>query len=507
MASEAPAYTEVDVPLFSAAQVPLNTRDQRTIGERLVDLDLLARQLLMDVTGDQAAGLVRGWPSVIRAADRLWRCLPGRRIGVDDRDRPMERLVEHGAAAESSLAAGRWPEQGPIDRRLVRLADGLREVEGLIRRYGAELPLHRVDVYRDLEAARTRVMHALYITAHAVSVSLHAHGRHCYDAARAEGRTPPLVDRPSPYAIAPTTGWISRLAACENAGRAYLRGANGRLFDGVSGEARSPACDDNRLGRALAGWDIQSHRSILSDPSPAHLLLVTRTQALIFGAGLLLVEAAGHRGIIEPSERFTTAVTEAGRAWNNLAGRWNDLALPDARLDPPLIRAAAEVRAALRVLTHDTATIAATEAIASRPGIEQAVEATLRAFETAAELAQVVAEKADSSTLAGPARALSLRAHNDIEAGLATPHPDGDFVWVSPDDILAQRVVPLPSPVAEALRAASKAAVTASGDAAAAAAVQVNTSSGSSVLTESPTTGRLHDVPESARVKLSGPCR
>ncbi len=85
--------------------------------------------------------------------------------------------------------------------------------------------------------------------------------------------------------------------------------------------------------------------------------------------------------------------------------------------------------------------------------------ATLGALEAGSELAHGVAEKADAPNLTGPARPLSRRAHNDIEAGLATPDPDGDIVWVSPADILAKRIVPLPPPVAEALRRASAATI------------------------------------------------
>jgi len=51
------------------------------------------------------------------------------------------------------------------------------------------------------------------------------------------------------------------------------------------------------------------------------------------------------------------------------------------------------------------------------------VAATLRAIEAGSELAGVVAEKADAPNLTGPARALSRRAHNDVEGGLATPPP------------------------------------------------------------------------------------
>ena len=44
-----------------------------------------------------------------------------------------------------------------------------------MHRYGADIPVQPAE-HRDLEAARARIMHALYVTAHAVGVSLHQHG-------------------------------------------------------------------------------------------------------------------------------------------------------------------------------------------------------------------------------------------------------------------------------------------------------------------------------------------
>lgn len=169
------------------------------------------------------------------------------------------------------------------------------------------------------------------------------------------------------------------------------------------------------------------------------------------------LEVVVGRGV---SERLAPAIAEAGRAWSSLANRWGDLVLPGSRHDTKLVHAAAEVRAAFRELTHDTTTLASADVIATRPGLDRATAATLRAVEAGAELAHVVAEKADNPNLTGPARALSIRANNDVEAGLATPNADdADVVWVAVADIQANRLVPIPRPIAEILHAASTAAV------------------------------------------------
>jgi hypothetical protein len=318
-------------------------------------------------------------------------------------------------------------------------------------------------------------MHGLYLTAHAVNVALHDNGRDRVNDARGPGRRVQLAQHHSPYAIAPTGVWVDRMSACENTARSYL---TDRFAEALAGEAIRPVDDPGRLAQALANWDIQSHRTLARDLEPSNILLITRTQGLIAGASMVLVDAAATAGILEPSDRLVPAIAEAGRSWSNLASRWGDLAPPGARLEEPLARAAAQVRAAYRQITHDTTTLATPEVIATRPGLAQATVATLRAIEAGSELAHVVAEKADAPNLTGPARAMSRRGHNDVEAGLTTPPPEGDVVWVSPADILARRAVTVPRPVREALRSASTA--TASAASAAAASAMLAHSNGGS---------------------------
>ncbi|WP_310964039.1 hypothetical protein [Nocardioides terrisoli] len=458
------AYADIDQELFDIDQIPVTSRDVRSVGEMLFDVDYLARQLLMDVDGDAAGTLLRSWPTMVAAAEDLWASLPGRRPGIDERDRPITTLSAQAATIETSLS-GRtaWPGQGPTSPRIDQMTQTFLNAAALVRRYGAEIPHAQPDAHRDLEAARTRIMHGLYLTAHAVNVALHEHGRDRLNDARGSGHRIQLAQHHSPYAIAPTGAWIDRISACENTARSYL---SDRFAQALAGEAMRPVDDPSRLAQALAHWDIQTHRALARDLEPSNILLITRTQGLIAGASMVLIDAAAAAGVLERSERLVPAIAEAGRSWSNLASRWGDLAPPGARLEERLARAAAEVRAAYRQITHNKTTLASPEVIAGRPGLPQAVLATLRAIEAGSELAVVVAEKADED-LVGPARALSRRAHNDVEAGLATPPAEGDVVWVSPADILNKRLVPLPPPVAETLRAASDATIDATSSASA----------------------------------------
>lgn len=462
MTTEIPAtFGDRDEALFDAEHAACPTSEGRSVGEMLFDVDHRSRQMLIDVSGDDAGALLRGWPPVVEAARQLWGAFPGPSPFGDH----IERVAAQAARIEASVTRARtWPGPGEADPRMIELADTLHTATVLVRRYGTEIATLRVDVQRDLAAARSRVMHSLYVSAHAVNVALHEHGRDLVDAARARGRVVALSPVHSPYAVAPTTQWIGRIVASESICADYLAG---RFAKAVDGEVAHPVGDPSRIPQALAQWEIQAHRALATDPAPANIVLVARTQGLLASAGLVLIEAAVRADLLDATPRLASAVTAAGRSWSNIASRWTDLAPAGSHVNPPLIHAAAEVRAALRELTHDNANLASTEIIATRPGLGRATDAMRHCLETSVELAQVVAEKANSPRLFGAARALSIRAHNDIETGMATPPlADQDVVWVSPADILAKRLIPVPPPVTEALQSASRELVTAAESAA-----------------------------------------
>lgn len=459
-------FADVDDALFDATEVPLTTRDIRTVGELLHDVDDTARRLLMDVAGEDAGRLLHAWPDLVTAAASVWNSLPGQGFGAGarTRDEPITRLLSLADTINKKLRTSSWPPASQPDPRIAQMTQTLAHAGDLVHRYGHDIPVQRADTFRDLEAARARIIHALYLSAHAVGVSLHQHGHNLYDEALDTDRPLMLNPLQSPYAVASTTAWIHRMAVSEAAAGRYL---DGRFTQAVAGEARRPIEDDARIARALARWDIQAHRTLASAAWPPNMVLITRTQGLIAGAAMVVLEAAQLGGHIDAADRLSPLVAEAGRAWSNLASRWGDLTLPDARLDPDLMHAAAEVRAAFRELTHDTTTLASLDAIAARTGLELAATATLRSLESGSELAYVVAEKGSATGLTGSARALSIRAHNDIDIGLATAHPDGDHVWVSPADILAERAVLIPPPVSEALNNAGETTAAAASAAAA----------------------------------------
>jgi hypothetical protein len=132
----------------------------------LHDADLLARHLLMEVTGDDAGPLLRSWPALVEAGSQLWEALPGRRRDPAERDLPMQRLVATTSTFTEFLAQpGRWPGEGPAHTDVDQVSETLRTAGASMARYGADVPAHQSRTARDIDVARARVMHTLYVTA------------------------------------------------------------------------------------------------------------------------------------------------------------------------------------------------------------------------------------------------------------------------------------------------------------------------------------------------------
>jgi hypothetical protein len=209
-----------------------------------------------------------------------------------------------------------------------------------------------------------------------------------------------------------------------------------------------------------------------------NMVLITRTQALIAGTAMVLVDAADAAGKLDPTPRLVPALSRAGAAWSDLGSRWDDLTPPNVRPSPQLLLAAHEIRGATRDLTHKGATMASPDTIAGRPELHDALGALLHGLEHADELAHAVAEKAGAPGLTGRARALSIRAHNEVEAThVATGHIfcplESDNVWVSPAAIVKKQMVAAPAPVIEGIQASSQVVIQTAARAGAIASVGV----------------------------------
>jgi len=241
---------------------------------------------------------------------------------------------------------------------------------------------------------------------------------------------------------------INRLAAFEQLAGAYVgnqfaRAAQGEHVHGPHGT--------ERLQQALIGWDIQAHRTLAATPTPANLLLASRTQAGIATAAAAILHAGARTGHVDThayKHRLAPTLDATQQAWTHVATRWAEMTTPASRTDLDLVHAAGELRAAVREVAHDKTTWAHPEVMAGRVDLGEAAQHVQQALSTAVDVAFVIRDVATQDTnLTGPARAMSHRANDDIDRAADRDHRDEDVVWVTAGDVHANRTVAIPEPV------------------------------------------------------------
>ena len=154
-----------------------NSVDGRSVGELLLDVELLIRQVLMDLPDQDAPALARTWGEVVQCAADLWSTLPEPARGTT---RPldavtMSRLDTMTQALHRTQVRQGWPGGGPSDERLLHVAETLTRAADLVQSHGAHIRATDPDVRADLDAARMRIMHSLYIGAHGVGAAVRQH--------------------------------------------------------------------------------------------------------------------------------------------------------------------------------------------------------------------------------------------------------------------------------------------------------------------------------------------
>jgi hypothetical protein len=446
--------------------------DARSVGELLVDADYQARTLLLDAEAAAAPGLLRAWAETITAAADLWNAFPGREYaGVAGR-RTIERVTELATSFQADLDTARWPGAGAGDHRMHAITDNLTRARQLVDKYGSEIAPHQPRVQKDLEAARTRVVHTLYIATHGVVVALNEDGRQrASDPTRTEAIRAAAASYRGRYEVGPGVRWADRLGVAERVLGNYLQ--PGHYAEALEHEQTAPVVGLPRLREALARFDIQAHRTLVEAPNAGNLVLATRTEGMFFGAALVLARAAAETGHLDnaagEATRIEHGLTTAGEAWMGLARRWRDLMPQGDRLDPALGAAAAQLRAACRELTHTGDQLADATAIAQRVDLTAALPVIAHYVDAAAELAEATRPALRDPDLVAPSRAVVRRLATDIDEGLFPDNPDAirtDLIAIAARE---NRLGPVPPQLIEALEAQAASANRASAAAAAAA--------------------------------------
>jgi hypothetical protein len=152
-------------------------------------------------------------------------------------------------------------------------------------------------------------------------------------------------------------------------------------------------------------------------------------------------------------ERAAPALEKAQLAWSRSARRWAELTTPASRTDPALVEAASELRAAIAAAVANQTGWASLDQIAARIDLPATAMTLHRSMVAAVELANVTREiAADHPGLAAPARVIAMRAQGEAEVAIEQGETRFEGVtWVTPRQIAANQVIPLPEPARRGL--------------------------------------------------------
>jgi len=301
-------------------------RDERSVGELLLESDHTARAILMDVEEMDAAPMLRTWGEVVQAAGELWQALPplspaqpvtGEHL-PDSADLAIHQLQAMTEAMHRTGHGRAWPGDGPADERLLRIAESFTGATDLISRHAKARPPLSEPERRDLQAARTRIMHTLYIGSHGVAVAVGQRVREL------EMKMATRAGLSTGDPLRQARAAHERLTAFEQHAGTVVTGTYPRA---LTEEHREPPAV-GRLAQALATWDVQAHRTLVGGVNTADLMLTARTQSLVLTAANTLTRAATDSGQLD-RQQYTTrlfpVLETSQQRWESMAGLWKDL--------------------------------------------------------------------------------------------------------------------------------------------------------------------------------------
>ncbi|GIG21144.1 hypothetical protein Cch01nite_18680 [Cellulomonas chitinilytica] len=398
--------------------------DERTVGELLLDVGATARDLMWDPNPDRAPAQARSWGEVVEAAAELWAAIPG------DGDDPS---IGHVVAVTEWLHRRQqrtgWPGVGEGDAQLEGMARNLERAAALLTAVDPARDLSEAEEH-DAQLARMRTMHAVYVTAHAVGVSVNQHERTLrrVQATRESTRIGQSVE--------PVRELSRRLCSIENTAREYLRMRGPANTHGERSGVRE------RLERAIARWDVQAHRSLATRaPEVTSAMFVAMFEREMTLVSEVVSAAAARHGLIDPvdfARRQRPAMSAAQEAWGHLR---NDLARLAGRVrvcDDDLLVAGTELRSALRGISAQLI-VGHGGDLADLRAVSQVL---MSGLEGAAHRASVVQD-----VVTDPSLQVSARAANSLvrESAVSPEAP------VHPNDVARDTRVPLPPEAAAAV--------------------------------------------------------
>ena len=420
--------------------------DRRSVGELLVETDLTSRRLLHEAHHLDAAAAVRTWPELVQAAHELLDILPrpsqptpGTEAPRPQGDRTGERLHLMTTTLHRQLQSRAWPEPGPAHPDLEAMTANLVRAHDLIHRHLPAPVNPSRAVLADADATRTRTLHTLYLTSHALGLAVRARERDLATSRNPRARH--VTNQRAALRHAHT-----RLAAFELvAGVEVYRHYPAAL----TGEHRDRA-NPERLPLALATWDLTAHRALAQDPHLPTLVHVTRTQSAVTAMSRAVLEAAAEHHRVDPdivTAQLTPQLAATEAAWGTLHSILTDLNSRAPRsVRPGLSAAGSEVVAAFSDIVLDGTTLARAVKVSERTSTAS-LQAVTDALAAGHDLTSLVADAAVNPALTAHAAAVQQTLHHLAAVPGSRIEASPDAAWVDAADLAAGRPVRLPEPV------------------------------------------------------------
>ncbi|MBM6402157.1 hypothetical protein [Phycicoccus sonneratiae] len=428
----------------------MNSPERRSVGELLEDTDLTARRLLLDPDDLDTAAMIRVWPELVQAANELLASLPSRGPhaipGVEatpTRTDPLaERLHLMATALNDNLRGRAWPGDGPADERLLDMTGNLVHTHDLIDRRLRDTTRPSTAMLTDAAAARTRVLHALYVTAHAITLATGAEIRDLQTNGRA------LQRRSGVHKLTALKLMAARIDTFEQVAGAEVYQAFPKALVGNRRDEAAPG-----LRMAFAAWEVETHRAMVHEPTMANIFEVSRVQASTIALTHLLFDAAGGCGAIDAGAyraNLQPVLAAAESAWGALHFVARDLTSMAPRLVARDLRlAGTQLVHALTQLALDGTSVATQTLLSERIASNHLLATLVSALESHRDSAQVLMD-----AVLDPRLGIKADAAQRVLADLASGNREAlspQEPWIDPRDIALGRQVPLPAPVRGAL--------------------------------------------------------
>lgn len=365
-----------------------------------------ARKSLFEASPNPAV-LARTWPLITSTA-----LAASRRIEIPDPSRVAERVALIGDGLHEANARKQWPGDGHPDPHL-RLV-----VAALAATANNERPI------TDIEAqhAHRLIASTLWTTSHLLARDTRDH----------------LVDLDATNRVTTSTFLLRERDlvrdVLERATAAEAVCSPVRISR--DSEADGPGA---QLAYAVADWDVQAHRALLTRRSTSTLALIAANEASVQRSFAQAVRTAGDFGVIDraTTERLTPVLASLENAWSSLAKRVIDLSWGSEMVPRETLIAADRLRGSFEAT--DSADL-------GKEDHARVVDALADQLASSLSLSTSTRALIDEGDLRAPARAI-----NRVLRSLPG-FTDNVEAVVSPEDLLQATSIPLPPAARSLLR-------------------------------------------------------